>query len=257
MNCKNCQTNLITEDKFCTKCGAKVITTKITFSSASEEFFSNFISWDNKFYKTLLHLFSKPEQVINGYLNGVRKRYMQPFAFLIIAITIYGIYIYFAKDSLFEYQDYLNAKFQRSGNLKTDQFTENMSRKINRFTVNYFNIVIFSSIPIIALLNLIVFRKRNFIEHCITLVYSNAHYYIVFSIFSTIALFFSIHLKYVYPITLVYMILYFMYFYKKVFKLSVKSIILKTLLFWACFFVIFLIIAIAGVIVGVILKINA
>ncbi len=75
MNCKNCNTPLQGEKKFCSNCGSKVISYRLNFSSVSEEFFSTYINWDNKFYKTFIHLFTKPQEVANGYLDGVRKRY--------------------------------------------------------------------------------------------------------------------------------------------------------------------------------------
>lgn len=80
MHCKNCQTKLEGEKKFCTNCGAKVINHRLNLKTVMEEFFATFISWDNKFLKTFKHLITKPQLVANSYLDGVRKRYMQPFA---------------------------------------------------------------------------------------------------------------------------------------------------------------------------------
>ncbi len=85
MNCKNCQTELTGDKKFCTQCGAKVIDYRLNFKLMVGEFFETYISWDNKIFKTFIHLFTKPEVVVRNYISGVRKRYMQPIAFMFIA----------------------------------------------------------------------------------------------------------------------------------------------------------------------------
>jgi hypothetical protein len=257
MNCKNCDTPILGEKKFCANCGSKVINRRITFSSVTSEFFSTFISWDNKFFKTVLHLNTNPQLVINGYLDGVRKRYMQPFAFMIIALSLYGIYMFFAKEQMIEYMEYINKKTYGGTNVKPNKFTTDFNKKWGDFTTNYFNVLTFGMVPFLALFNLLIFRTRNFIEHCIVLVYSYASYLIGFVIIAGFGLLFSIHFKYIYPITMVYMILYHMFCYKKMFQLSFWQIIYKTILFWLLMIAFFLILFIIVVIVGVILaKLN-
>lgn len=142
MNCKNCQTKLEGEKKFCTNCGAKIINHRLNFKIITQEFFSTFISWDNKFLKTLIHLFTKPQLVANGYLDGIRKRYMQPFAYMILALTLYSIYMYFAKDKMMEYVNQMDfTMYQNSNpNPKTDAFMENWMENWVEFITKYFNI---------------------------------------------------------------------------------------------------------------------
>ena len=73
MNCKNCNTSLLNNQKFCLECGAKVIKNRLTLKNIFEDINDQFISIDNIFLKTFIHLFTKPELVINGFIGGTRK----------------------------------------------------------------------------------------------------------------------------------------------------------------------------------------
>jgi len=235
MNCKNCQIKLEGEKNFCANCGAKAINSRLNFKAVSEEFFETFISWDNKFIKTFIHLFTKPQIVANGYLEGIRKRYMKPFAYIIIALTLYGVYSYYGKDQVKEYMEHIVQTMQPQKTEKEDvtKFQQEYNKRLFEVITNYFNLFTFMMIPLLASINLLIFRKKNnFIEHNVLLLYSYGHYMFTFVLFSFVSLIFSIPLKYIYPYTIVFMIGYHIYFYKKIYNLTFLKIILKTILFW-------------------------
>ena len=229
MECKNCNENLLETNKYCSNCSAKVVSNRLTLMYVVEEFLTTFISWDNKFFKTFLHLFTQPKSVVNSYLSGVRKRYMQPFPFMIVALTIYGVYMYFSKDQVLEYLDAISGNTE--ANAETEKYAE-MGKKSTEFAISYFNIVTFGSIPVLALINLLIFKGKNFIEHCIALVYVYANYLLGYTIIGVLGLLFNISFTYVYPLTMVLMIVYHMFAYQKIFELSFFKITVKTILFW-------------------------
>ena len=72
--CRNCLKNLPPNAAFCDSCGGKIIKNRITFKNLLEDFNDRFLSIDGAFPKTFLALFTKPEDVIGGYINGVRKK---------------------------------------------------------------------------------------------------------------------------------------------------------------------------------------
>ena len=78
MNCKNCEISLTGTDDFCKNCGAKVIKNRLTLKNLFLHISETFFNYDNKLLKTILHLFTKPEYVIDSYVNGVRKKYINP-----------------------------------------------------------------------------------------------------------------------------------------------------------------------------------
>jgi len=171
---------------------------------------------------------------------------------LIISLTLYGLYIYFAKEDMMEFLTYMNEKtVTNTGNAKADAATKEFLKKVNNFSINYMNLITFISIPVFAVINLILFRKRNFIEHNIALVYAHAQYYIITALIGFLALFTSIPYQHVTTITLIFTIIYFMYFYKRLFELSFWKIILKTILFWLLLGVAYFILGIMAFIVGI------
>lgn len=73
MNCKSCNNTLRDTQNYCDDCGAKVIRNRLTPKVLATQVNKEFISFDNKFLKTFIDLFTKPEVVINGYINGTQK----------------------------------------------------------------------------------------------------------------------------------------------------------------------------------------
>ena len=81
MECKNCSNQLSTNSDFCNSCGAKVIRNRLTLKNIFEHIIETFFNYDNKLLRTFIDLFKKPEKVIDGYINGVRKRYVNPISY--------------------------------------------------------------------------------------------------------------------------------------------------------------------------------
>ncbi len=102
MECKNCSSTLRDEAGFCSYCGSRVIKERISFKFLFQEFLDKVLSVDNRLLKTFWHLLTKPHQVIDSYVNGVRKRYFNPVSYLLISITLASIYIFFIKDIALE-----------------------------------------------------------------------------------------------------------------------------------------------------------
>jgi hypothetical protein len=93
MNCKNCHTELISDSDFCNRCGSKVIRNRLTFKNLFEHFSDTFFNYDNKLLRTFIDLFIRPEVVIGGYIDGIRKRYVNPISYFGLAITFSGLYL--------------------------------------------------------------------------------------------------------------------------------------------------------------------
>ncbi|MDO6470350.1 DUF3667 domain-containing protein [Maribacter sp. 1_MG-2023] len=93
MECKNCHTNLRTDFSYCPDCGAKVIRNRLTVKNLWYDATERFFNIDNTFLITFKHLFTKPDEVIGGYINGVRKKYLNPTSYFTIAITLGGGYL--------------------------------------------------------------------------------------------------------------------------------------------------------------------
>jgi len=244
MECKNCKTNLKETAKFCDECGGKIINHRLNFKIVTEEFLETFISWDNKFFKTFIHMFTKPQEVITCYLNGVRKRYMQPFSYMIIALTLYGLFLFIAKDSFQEYM-YDSANYFKQNNENSAKFMDEFGKKLQNFTMNYYNIITLSMLPFFSLINILIFRKKlNFIEHNVSLLYSYAQYQYIFLIIAVTSILAGINLSSVMLFTMLFLLVYHMYIYYKMFHLSLWQILYKTIFFLLILSVLFIVLEI-------------
>jgi hypothetical protein len=76
-NCKNCGHSISEEQKFCPECGQKN-RDKLTFKDLMGELASAFLSWDSKFFRTIVPLITKPGHVSKEYLGGKRKSFVAP-----------------------------------------------------------------------------------------------------------------------------------------------------------------------------------
>ncbi|PVW16398.1 DUF3667 domain-containing protein [Marixanthomonas spongiae] len=231
MKCKNCRQTLALATNYCNECGAKVITTRLTLRYLLTEMYRSFFSIDsNKPLRTFIDLFTKPEAVIDGYINGVRKKYIHAFGYFTIAVTFssafYFIFLKFFPETL----DGM-LMFQHN-----DATQMELGRTIFRGVFEYQTFMFFALVPVLALLSWIVFlnkKKYNYAEHLII----NLYCYSQASIIS-IALFFLTFwhqtlFGLLSMVSLLIQIGYFAYALKRIFNLSAGQLFLKTLYFFA------------------------
>jgi len=226
MSCKNCQKPLLIEDKFCSDCGAQVVTQKLTVKKVIHEFSERYLSLDNKFITTFKTMFTHPEWVVNGYLDGLRMRYVNPISYLIIAVTLSSINVYLMRNGYFGEIDYTTM----SGNQKTPFDMKDYMNSV----YDYNSILIFSILPLFALVSKIVFynyNQFNYAEHNLIYFYTYSQTSILTILVIPIILFFKV--DYVYYSLLSFLIMFGYHFFalKRIFQLSLKKMILKTLLF--------------------------
>jgi hypothetical protein len=94
MNCKNYNKVLVDSQKYCDECGAKIIQNRLTPKVIAAQINEQFLSIDNKLLKTFIDLFKRPEVVINGYINGTRKRYIDVLQYFAVSLTLAGIQVF-------------------------------------------------------------------------------------------------------------------------------------------------------------------
>jgi hypothetical protein len=88
----NCGHPFFGHEKFCPECGQKNKGSRITMMSFLKEVFNGFISWDAKFWTTMIPLLTKPGKVSRDFIEGKRARYSNPFQFyLSISIVFFLI----------------------------------------------------------------------------------------------------------------------------------------------------------------------
>lgn len=226
MSCKNCQKALLSEDKFCSNCGAQVVTEKLTVKKVVHEFSERYLSFDNKFLTTFKTLFTHPEWVVNGYLEGLRVRYVNPITYLIIAVTLSGVSIFLMKRGYFGEIDFKSMQ----GN---DKIPFDMKESMNSI-YDYNSVIVFMSIPLLAFISKIVFynhKQFNYAEHNLIYFYTYSQSSISVLLLVPILLIAKIEFYYYSILTFSFMLLYHCYALKRIFNLTSIQLVKKTFLF--------------------------
>jgi hypothetical protein len=88
MNCKNCNTELVGQEKFCSNCGQKNIE-KLDLKHIFSAFVDDFFNVDSKFVLTLKYLLLKPGRLSKKYMEGKRFSFVPPIRLYLVLSVIY------------------------------------------------------------------------------------------------------------------------------------------------------------------------
>lgn len=258
-NCLNCNSLLGEKVRFCSNCGAKIVA-RITLKGMVSEFAENVLGWDNKYFVTLKLMIVKPQLVLGEYARGVRKKYVHPFSYLIIGVTLMLFALnFFLKDYLEASQELSRKQLEWMGEniggpyADTDFQKEQLesSKTSQEILLKYFNVLSLVLIPIYTLIAFLVYRKPyNYGEHLVFNSYIQGT-----SFFATFILF----LISVFTSPLVYLLATFItvflytYAYGKLYRLSFSESLLKLLLFIGLIIIFSIVVGIVLVAAGFIL----
>ncbi|MFT5751931.1 MAG: hypothetical protein ACI828_000221 [Flavobacteriales bacterium] len=253
--CVNCDAHLELGQRFCANCGGKRMYNRITWRNLFEDFIDRFLNIENAFLKTFLGLFKHPEDVIGGYLKGMRKKYLPAFSYFAIAITVAGFASFIIKhwfiDNMIAAQTSLYADDAMGGMQKSF-----MSELLN-LMMDYQSVVYFIFIPVIALISRLVFwnyKKFNLVEHFVIYLYAYSHTAMILT-FVGLLLMWNESLYQIYSyISLPLTMIYIGYVLKRLFDLDGGAMILKTGLFLLVLFSLLIGLGIIFFILGIILS---
>ncbi|MBV7268415.1 DUF3667 domain-containing protein [Winogradskyella luteola] len=241
MNCKNCHTELQEQDDYCKSCGGRVIRKRLNFKNLFEHLSETFFNYDNKLLRTFVQLFKNPEDVIVGYINGVRKKYINPISFFGLSLTLSGISVFILKKFYIQHLDF-------STLFEGVKASQDIFDATSGGALEYNSLFYSFLIPLLALISWITFldKKYNFTEHIIIYLYSMSLMSILLVFAAQIALltipeYYLLFSFCTWPL----MFLYHSYMLKRIFKLSTGNLILKALISLALFMVAYIIISIA------------
>ena len=240
-HCKNCGYE-INNFTYCPNCGAKKITKRITFKNLTQEFSDRFLNLDNSVIRTFVHLFSKPKDVIDGFINGLRKRYVNVFSYFAISLTIASLYTFILRK-------YKNDIFSK---VMVSEAQMEVSKVASDISFEYQSIISFLTIPVLALVSRLVFfnyKKYNLTEHLVIHLYAYSHITMVISFITLPILLTAENLYIMLWVQFPTSIIYIAYVLKKLYDLSWKKIILKTLLFLVIMTILFIIFSIVSAII--------
>ena len=152
---------------FCPSCGAKVVPSRLTYKGLFTDILERFFDFDNSFYRTVKTMTIHPEKVVESYVDGVRKRFLNPMSYLGIALALSGFIFFIMKKLVMDEIDF--------GVLGVGDSPSNT--KIMDATLEYNSFIFMAYIPLIAIAAILTFNKRdyNLPEHLVSATYTLAH----------------------------------------------------------------------------------
>lgn len=240
MKCKNCGHSLRSDFSYCPVCGAKVIHNRLTIKNIWQDISFQVFDLDNTILKTFRHMFTKPEVVVESFIGGARKKYMNPISYFAIAITLSGLLFYILRNWY--------------GVNMTQNAINGQKGPDMDFIFDYQGLLSYLMMPIYALMTWVLFldkRKLNFTEHLVANAYTTAQmsfiqFIILLPLFSLVDLNYQTVNWYV----LFFAIAFQFYAFKRIHKIGIGSTILRALAYVVMFFMVFMAVGIIIAIIG-------
>lgn len=178
MKCKNCENEF--QGNFCNQCGQNNRVNKLTLKTFLEELSDSIFQVNHGLFFTIKSLFTRPGNSIREFLDGKRKEYFKPIAFVLTLSTVYFLVSQFS-DSPTLIDDFLSG--YSAGGIEKD-ITKEKSPIIIWLSDNYAYTTLLL-IPIFSLASYISFLglKRNYLEHIVINSFVTGQQAIFYSIF--------------------------------------------------------------------------
>jgi len=250
--CINCNEPLALDQRFCSNCGGKRVYNRITWRNLFEDFVDRFLNIENAFLRTFLTLFKMPEDVIGGYMKGMRKKYLPAFSYFAVAITVAGVSAFVIKNWFMEDMIQAQTRFY-TGDVA--EFQKNMTSGILKKMIDYQSVVYFAMIPVLAIFSRIVFwnyKKYNLVEHFVIYLYGYSHIALITTTLTLCTIWNQTAYQIISVLSPFIMVGYMTYVLKRLFELDAGNTVLKLglfcLLIGSILFVFFIVVVILSII---------
>jgi hypothetical protein len=152
--CLNCAAPLAADQRFCGACGQRVIQGRLTIREIGHDVIHAFTHADRSIFALIGALLRRPGRVAREYVDGRRKRYFGPFAFLVISVGVasFATYVW-----------------------GVEWFSPVPNESARAILARHFNLVALVQVPLIGLFCFAFFRgaKLNFSEHLVLAAYTS------------------------------------------------------------------------------------
>jgi len=169
--CKSCNFQLNESTSYCSECGAKVVTERLTIGGLLKTFVKLVTNLEAPFFKTTISLITDTKAITLAYINGKRKVITSPIRYALIALTVYGVFQFVFQDFINQLaqgrflggvvEGFSDASHERTGGeLNQLNHLQEIIQKHSQFT-NFF------AVPILAFFCFIFISKNklNYAEH--------------------------------------------------------------------------------------------
>ena len=206
--CLNCGTEV--EQNFCPNCGQKTSFQRYTIKQILNDFFHTLTHVDSGILFLIKEQFFRPGMVVNEYIKGKRKKYFNPFQYMILGVAVVTFFTV-----------NLDLGLSLFGNLTiTGENAEIIKQNFTSFFYKYINIILMLTVPLIAFYSRIFFRKSgfNYAEHLVLNTFTSAQRHLFFLITVPFLYFFRHHSEIIMRIFASTWGIYFIWTYIQFFK---------------------------------------
>lgn len=157
--CMTCAAPL--DGPYCSACGQRRRTERLHLRTLLRDAFEAVTDLDASFPRTLRALVTRPGDVARDYIGGRTKPYVPPLRFLILAtaaITLVSLAV-----GLMDGEQYAFLSYSTGGPIDA------YMREVNEFYIRYMNVFMVASVPLMALLTRVWFRRESltYAEHLV------------------------------------------------------------------------------------------
>ena len=142
-NCLNCGVAQRPGDRFCPECGQKTDTHRLNFNHIWHDLIHAFTHADKGIFSLIGQLAYRPGKVAREYVDGKRKKYFNPFTFVMLIVGFASVVLI------------------SSGFTSFSNKTGIPDNPISPFLQKHINLLILLNIPLLALFNRLLFRRTN------------------------------------------------------------------------------------------------
>lgn len=176
MICKNCNNKF--EGKFCNCCGQSSSIGRINWKYLSKSIADGVFQINHGFLYTAKVLLLKPGKSLQDFFLGKRKKFYQPFAFLILSVTIFLLTKLIGNETLLDF--IVNGLREREEPNKLWYWGTFKFLATNQIYMFLYIVPLFSIASIISFKK----EKYNFSEYVILNLYITGEQVLIYSIFS-------------------------------------------------------------------------
>jgi hypothetical protein len=153
--CRNCNTHLAPEQAYCWACGQKRLSGRLTLHEIARDLIHAVFHVDRSAISLVRVLLVRPGNVALDYVQGRRKRYFGPFAFLFIVVAA------------------ASAAFAVTGFRVVPTDNANM---VADFLQSHINLLMFAEVPLLAGFSRLLYPRAgfNFAEHLVLAAYTSS-----------------------------------------------------------------------------------
>lgn len=205
----------------------------MTVKNLLVDFGEQYFNLDNKLLQTFIKLFTKPEDVIDSYINGTRKKYVNVISYIAIAITFSGLLIFIINKFFPDMMDFsvFASPGQEEFQKKNVAFVQEYQSILMQEYQSILMILYVPAYALMAKLTFIGLKKYNFTELNVVFFYIQAQMSIALFFITLIFVSFGVKYGEIGIFVLPLMILYGAWVLKRLYNLTIGQIILRTLLF--------------------------